>query len=184
MNITVANMHRVFGELLKRCPELVFIGHSVLRQKAVEVSVEEALDLGQRLQHTLLECRAITGFGRGLAAPQIGQSKAVFVTHIDGVFTIYANPKIIKHSPEKTVRRGSCFSCPFMSAQVKRFEWVEIQYLSVSNGAVEQRADGMIARLLQHECDHLQGVLNLDIAERGSLELLKNNPATELIREG
>ncbi len=171
------------GIILKKCPELVYVGDPVLRQKAESVTLEEGKKIGELLQKTLLEYRKITGFGRGLAAPQIGLSKAVFVTYVDDAFVTYINPKILDQSKAFNIHRGTCLSCGFMSADVKQPRSITIEYCISEGEKKIEKIDGMKARLLLHEYNHLEGIVNIDIAEPGSLEFMLKDPTKEVIRE-
>lgn len=183
MSTRIKELNETFAKLLESCPELVFIGNPVLREKAEEVSLEEGLIIGEQLKSVLKRYREIAGFGRGLAAPQIGAKKAVFVTFVDDVFKIYINPRITSSSEKYNLYRESCLSCGFISADVKRPISIELEYMNEAGVLVKERIDSFLARLIQHECDHLEGVVNIDCAEAGSIEMMINNPLEEKIRE-
>lgn len=87
---------RSFSSILDRFPEVRYTGDPVLRQVAQEVSVEEGVEIGKRLGDVLLRYRKEVGYGRGFAAPQIGENKAVFVTFVDDKLTVFINPRITK----------------------------------------------------------------------------------------
>lgn len=172
-----------FGKILKEIPEFTYIGDIVLRQKTVEVSLQDGIDIGNKLKIILKKYRNITGFGRGLAAPQIGENKSVFVTFIDDKFKTYINPKIINQSEKFNLYRETCLSCGFLSVDVKRPESITIEYVAENGENVKEEADSFLARLLQHEHDHLEGIVNIDKAEPASIEFMINNPLKEQSRE-
>lgn len=131
----------------------------------------------------LLRYREIAGFGRGLAAPQIGLGKSVFVTFVADQFKTYINPTVKESSGACNLYREACLSCGYLSVDVKRPESVVVEYTNEEGGRETVSADGFLARLLQHEHDHLKGVVNIDRAEYGSINLATNNPLEEKIRE-
>jgi len=172
-----------FGKILKEIPEFTYIGNMILRQKTAKVDLQEGISIGSRLKITLEKYRNIAGFGRGLAAPQIGENKSVFVTFIDDKFKTYINPKIMNPSEKSNLYRETCLSCGFLSIDVKRPESVTIEYLNENGENIREEVGSFIARLLQHEYDHLKGIVNIDKAEPASIEFMINDPLKEQLRE-
>ena len=172
-----------FGKILKEIPEFTYIGNIILRQKTAEVDLQEGINIGNRLKTILEKYRKIAGFGRGLAAPQIGENKSVFVTFVDNKFKTYINPKIINQSEKFNLYRESCLSCGFLSVDVKRPESITIEYTNENGESKKEEADSFLARLLQHEHDHLKGIVNIDKAESASIEFIINDPLKEQLRE-
>lgn len=179
----VASLVQKFQKVLNECPEIVFIGDPVLRCKTESVSADEKVRISEQLKKTLLRYREVTGIGRGLAAPQIGYSKSIFVTFVNDSLEVYANPQITFSSKEVNWYRESCISCGFLSADVARSREIKITYENEAGKQCEVKADGFLARLLQHEYDHLQGVINIDRAELGSIEFAIQDPLREVLRE-
>ena len=179
----IKELNDTFKKILEEIPELVFIGDKVLRQKTVEVSFDEGIQISNRLKIALAKYREITGIGRGLAAPQIGENKSVFVAFVDDQFKTYINPKIVKKSEENNLFRESCLSCGYLSVDVKRPRSITIEYTSEAGTTETEEVDGILARLLQHEYDHLEGILNIDKAEPSSIEFMINDPAKEQLRD-
>ncbi len=97
-NQKILELNDTFKKVLEVCPEIVYMGDDVLRKKTDVVSLEEGLQISEKLISVLKRYRDITGFGRGLAAPQIGESKSVFVTYVGDQFKTYINPRITKTS--------------------------------------------------------------------------------------
>lgn len=172
-----------FKKILEECPEVVYIGDKILREKTQEVSLKEGISIGNKLKSVLEKYRSIVGYGRGLAAPQIGENKSVFVTFVNNNFVTYINPKIIKTSDTLNLYREACISCGFVSVDVKRPASVTIEYLSERGEKKIEEVDSFLARLLQHEYDHLEGIVNIDKAEPASIEFMVNDPLQEKIRE-
>lgn len=105
--------------------------------------------------------------GVGLAAPQIGVLKRVIVVDAgqeDSELIEMINPEIIKSSGEQIGPEG-CLSIPGIHGDVKRFEKVTVKGLDRNGHEVIIHAEAFLARIFQHEIDHLNGVLFTDIAE-------------------
>ncbi|SFL29950.1 peptide deformylase [Methylorubrum salsuginis] len=105
--------------------------------------------------------------GVGLAAVQIGVLKRVVT--IDASKdenaknpTVYLNPEIVWSSEEKRVYDEGCLSIPDFYGEVERPDRVRVRYMNLDGATVEQEADGLLATCLQHEIDHLNGVLFID----------------------
>jgi peptide deformylase len=179
----VIDLAKDFVRVVKEFPEIVFVGDPVLRDKAEEVSVEEGKKIGERLGKVLTRYREEFGMGRGLAAPQIGIGKRVFVTFLDGSVQIYINPEVIERSETTNFYRELCLSSGIMSVDVERPQLITMKWLDENGEEYEQEFDGFLARLIQHEYDHLQGVVNLDIAVPGSIEMATFNPLEEKLRD-
>jgi len=102
------------------------------------------------------------GQGIGLAAPQVGVSKRVIVVQTDlGGQRILAlvNPKIIKKSLETEVDEEGCLSFPGIFLEIKRAKEVEVEGLDIKGEKIKLEAKGLLARVFQHEIDHLDGIL-------------------------
>ena len=105
------------------------------------------------------------GGGIGLAAPQVGVSKRIFVldTRELGERLACINPKIISSSKNDLCPYNEgCLSLPDMEAEVIRPRRVTLQYTSPDGEEVQVEADDMLARVIQHEYDHLEGILFID----------------------
>jgi peptide deformylase len=102
-----------------------------------------------------------------LAAPQVGISKRVIVVDVARTGDApepmqMANPEIIEASSERSTVEEGCLSLPEHFAEVKRPERVRVRYLDRENEIREQEMDGFLATCVQHEIDHLDGVLFVD----------------------
>lgn len=96
--------------------------------------------------------------GLGLAAPQIGVQKQIFVYDIDGTPTTLINPRIVESSGEWLYDEG-CLSIPGLYVEMVRPKQVLLAALDLEGNEVTVEADELLARLFQHELDHLNGVL-------------------------
>lgn len=138
--------------------------HKKLRQKAemVYVVTEEI----QQLVDDLAETVYASSIGMGLAAPQVGVSKRVFVidTHEEGEkggLRVFINPVILRMADEAVCQEG-CLSFPKMGEYVKRAGRVAVQALDREGVPFVLDAEGLLAVAIQHENDHLNGVLFID----------------------
>ncbi|TFG35842.1 MAG: peptide deformylase [Parcubacteria group bacterium] len=100
--------------------------------------------------------------GVGLAATQIGESKRIIVVDAGDGPMIFFNPRIIKKSWKKEAMEEGCLSLPGYSLKIIRPKEVELEWLSEKGEKVKIKTDGMLARIIQHETDHLDGILLID----------------------
>lgn len=105
--------------------------------------------------------------GIGLAAPQVGVSRRLIVINLgaapgQGDEIALVNPEFVERSRDVVEDEEGCLSLPGLTGVVPRWRSVVVQGLDLKGGEVEIRADGLLARVLQHETDHLEGVLFID----------------------
>ena len=101
--------------------------------------------------------------GIGLAAPQVGKNIRLFIVKIDdGIERVFINPQIIGTSAEQTSYEEGCLSIPSIYAPVIRPAAVTVQYQNLRGRPVVLEAEGLLARVIQHEYDHLEGILFVD----------------------
>lgn len=173
---------KVFLQVMEAIPELRYAGDPLLRQKAELVSVEDAHPIAAKLQSVLKRYRMITGLGRGIAAPQIGINKQVFVTFVDDRFEVFVNPRIVEVAPTTNFYRELCMSVGLMSVDVERPEWIVMEWIDLDGHTHRERFNDLKARLYQHEEAHLRGILNLDEAVQGGISFILSDPAEEKLR--
>jgi peptide deformylase len=144
------------------------LGDPLLRQKAapvVEPTAREISDLIRDLADTLAHWRAQTGYGRGIAAPQLGiLQRVIFLKLPDANPWPLMNPEIINHSEEKIIVWDACLSFLSIFMQVERHRQITVRYQNLDGKTLEFEAgdDRNLSELLQHEIDHLDGVLAID----------------------
>ena len=136
------------------------------RLKTVASRIDAVDDDIRRLMDDMLETMYAAP-GVGLAAPQVGVSKRVIVADVARSGEppqpmLMANPEIIQVSSEHSTFEEGCLSLPDHYAEVKRPERVRIRYLDRENEIREQDMDGFLATCIQHEMDHLDGILFVD----------------------
>jgi len=135
-------------------------GDPVLRDMCVEIGrVDAAI-------RTALERMARTMYrsgGVGLAAPQVGLTTQLVVVDAEGELLQLVNPRVIERSGQNVLEEG-CLSLPGVSIRVPRSQWVRISALNAAGVPVEVEGEDLLAHVLQHELDHLAGVLIIDYA--------------------
>jgi peptide deformylase len=104
--------------------------------------------------------------GAGLSANQIGVVKRVFVYEHEGEIEACINPRIIYESDEILEDVEGCLSLPGVGVPVERNEVIEMEYFDIDGEKQRVKAEGWIARVFQHEMDHLDGTLILDRTDR------------------
>ena len=141
----------------------------VLKKKCQEVKevTEEIRNLGWNIIETMTANKGI-----GLAAPQVGELKRIIAVHPIQERTpeekaskepqIFINPKIIKKSKETIIDEEGCLSFPGLWLKIKRSKGVEVEALNEKGEKIHLKAEGLPARILQHEIDHLDGILFID----------------------
>jgi peptide deformylase len=144
------------------------LGDPLLRQKALPVvdpTAPEIDSLVRDLADTLAHWRAQTGYGGGIAAPQLGiLQRVIFLKLPDANPWPLINPEIINHSEEKIIVWDACLSFLSIFMQVERHRHVTVRYQDLNGETLEFEAgDGRnLSELLQHEIDHLDGILAID----------------------
>ena len=145
--------------------KILYVPHEKLRQKAIEIKKNNKEDL--LLAEEMMEIMASYS-GVGLAANQIGVLKKIVTINIEKNEKnskkkyILFNPKILSFSKEKVIMEEGCLSIPQQFAEIERPEKISVQYLNYKNILIKQSFDGIEARILQHEIDHLFGKLFVD----------------------
>ena len=146
--------------------EILLLGNPELwRPSASVVDIQELKnsDLINDLAETLENFSRENGFGRGIAAPQIGVGRRVIFLNIGESFPLI-NPVITQASREMMELWDDCFSIPDLMIRVRRHVEVEVQYIDEHGEERQLKASGSFAELLQHEIDHINGVLATDRA--------------------
>jgi peptide deformylase len=140
--------------------DIITLGNDLLRQKA-----EIIKPIGSeyaKIADDMIELLHI-GKGVGLAGPQIGLPKRIFVVHIEGEDPrVFINPSIIETSQNVVKYEEGCLSIPGVWADVERPQAVRVQAWNAKGRPFTLDAEGILARVIQHEYDHLEGVLFID----------------------
>jgi peptide deformylase len=153
---------------------IIAYGDPVLKQKAEKISLRQINELKlliRDLWDTMYNAKGV-----GIAAPQIGVSKAVFVADFSffkdeenffqqeliNMKQVFINPIIVKEKGEDFTYPEGCLSIPNISENVVRKSSLKINFLDENLVMQEMECSGIIARVIQHEYDHLQGILFTD----------------------
>ncbi len=174
---------RTFETVLVEVPEIRYAGDPVLRHATHPTTQEEGVEIADRMKKVLSKYRDVTSWGRGLAAPQIGEDKSVFITFVDDRFETFINPRIIEKSDKTNFYKELCMSAGVVSADVERSDWIVMEWTDEKGAKRSERFDGFKARLYQHEEAHLRGRLNLDDAVSGGIEFVSFDPLKEQLRD-
>jgi peptide deformylase len=140
--------------------DVVTLGDDLLRQKA-----EPVKPINAEIAKIAAEMFAIMGLrkGVGLAGPQVGLNKRIFVVHVEGdVPRVFINPSIVGTSQEMVKMEEGCLSVPGVWVDVVRPESVRVQAWNEKGRPFTIETGGILARVILHEYDHLEGVLFID----------------------
>ena len=160
--------------------EITTYGNPILRKKAEEVKFvdKEILKIIEDMKETLI----VQG-GIGLAAPQVGISKKIFIVDLPtdkgSKKIVLLNPKIIFYSKEKITTEEGCLSFPDVWGNVERSKKVRVKGKLLSVKPTVIAGEDLLARVIQHEIDHLEGKLFIDYFSKEDLE--KNKEKLEAI---
>ncbi len=142
--------------------EILTHPNPVLKQHAAEVDPatdEELRALVEQMVKIMHEAPGV-----GLAAPQIGVQKRVIVMDLDDGVVALCNPQLVQTSELTELEDEGCLSVPGITVPVERFFDVTCEAQDLKGNPVRIEASGLLARVLQHETDHLDGVLIIDRA--------------------
>jgi len=148
--------------------DVLQLGNPILREPSARVAQPQSPEIAgliEDLSDTLAHWRAATGYGRGIAAPQLGILKRVIFLRLPGEPAWpLINPEIIERSAERIVVWDGCLSFLSIFMRVERHRDITIQYQDLQGQFHEVQAgeERNLSELLQHEIDHLDGILALD----------------------
>ena len=153
------------------CMQILTLGNESLRQRALPVKEigPEYLKIAEEMLNALY-----AGEGIGLAGPQVGIQERIFVIHVQGDSPrVFINPSIIETSQETVKYEEGCLSIPGTYTEVVRPKAVKMQAWNEKGKPFTLEAEGIVARVILHEYDHLEGILFIDrISEQKRERLL------------
>lgn len=141
-------------------------GQPVLKKRADNISPDyaELDDLIDNMFETMYNAKGV-----GLAGPQVGLSQRIFVVDTiqmyeeeeeeQGIKQVFINPTIILHGDDEDKYEEGCLSIPEINAEVVRPDRIRISYMNEKFEQIEEDFEGLEARVIQHEYDHLEGIL-------------------------
>ncbi len=156
---------------------VTMIGDKILRKKVekVEDIDNDVIELIADMWETMKNANGI-----GLAANQVGADKKIFIVDLSDVEkyedtkpTVFINPEIVEYSDETSVIDEGCLSIPDIRANVERPKKITIRYFDTDMNEKVIDADELMARVIQHEYDHLLGVLFTDLVDDETKKKLK-----------
>ncbi|MES2112513.1 MAG: peptide deformylase [Bacteroidota bacterium] len=146
---------------MKTLSDLLLLGDPRLYETSTPVEKSELpLVAGwvADMDNVMREIRAKYNFGRAIAAPQLGIMKRLVYMNIDKP-VVFINPELQNLSPELFELWDDCMSFPNLLVKVKRHQSLTISYLDENWQPQQWHMEGALSELLQHECDHLDGIL-------------------------
>jgi len=140
--------------------KIITLGDELLRQKAekIEKITKDTVNIANQMLEILKRDKGV-----GLAGPQIGFMKRIFVVHVEGdEERVFINPSILETSHETSKFEEGCLSVPGIYTNVIRSESIKIQAWNEKGRPFTLESGGLLARVILHEYDHLNGVLFID----------------------
>jgi len=140
--------------------KITYYGDEILRKEAEDVVVNsETLEIAKNMVNAMKIYKGI-----GLAAPQVGISKKIIVIQLsdDSEPMFFFNVKILEKSEEENIMGEGCLSVPGIYEEITRPEKVKFSYTDANGDNKIVETDGVLARVIQHEADHLYGRLFID----------------------
>lgn len=139
-------------------------GNPVLRKKAEIVKNQKSPEIRKLIEDMIATMKEAKGIG--LAAPQVGVSARIFTVDIEGKISVFINPEVKDFSKETGPFEEGCLSIQKTWGPVARPKKLTIKATDENGKLVKIRAKGLLARVIQHEVDHLNGILFIDKAEK------------------
>jgi len=180
--------NRIFKETAETGKFILQIGEYVeLRKPSREVPVskiksKEIQNKIAYLKKCLIKFREITSHGRGITGVQVGIPERISVFYISDKFIVVINPKITKSSKKRFLYPEMCMSALPVIAPVVHPAWVEVEYYD-ENGKKQiwktkddSQPHIMMNRVLQHEIDHMNGIINIDLVNDPKELFLESDP--------
>ena len=145
--------------------EILLVPNELLRQKANKLIniTSDDIKIANQMMDTMIKAPGV-----GLAANQVGILKQIITINFEDKENdkranyILFNPSIIEYSEEKVIMEEGCLSLPEQYANIERPKKIILQYIDENQKNIKKEIDGYEARILQHEIDHLSGILFVD----------------------
>jgi peptide deformylase len=154
-------------------PKIILLGNPLLRLRSEEVDLASSKEIQSLAQELLAITKAVDGVG--ISAPQIGKNirLSIIASNPNRRYpnapymrpTVVINPKIILRSKTRSKDWEGCLSVPGIRALVPRYDEIKVEYINLKGKLVQSKFSGFIARVFQHEYDHLEGLVFLDRVE-------------------
>lgn len=146
--------------------DIVKIGNEILKKRSLDIDIIDSsiLKLIKSMKETLKKSKGV-----GLAAPQVGVNKRLIIVKPQKEMFVFINPIFTYKSLESDKETEGCLSVPGEWIDIKRNKEVEIEFIGEDSNRYKVRAKDFFARIIQHECDHLDGILIVDRKENNIL---------------
>ena len=149
---------------MEKVLKIVQEGNLVLRKKAEPVKDPKSPEVKKLIADMIVAMKMASGIG--LAAPQVGRSLRLFTANVEDKIYAFINPEIKDISTDKIPFEEGCLSVNKIWGPVVRPKKLTIKALNENGEPIKIRAKGLLARVIQHEMDHLNGILFIDKAEK------------------
>lgn len=143
---------------------ILLLGDPVLRSVSAPCDPLDTARILDDLRDTLHEFQRSHGFGRGISAVQIGEPVRLLYLEFEMRPYVLVNPRLTRLSDETLTMWDDCFSFPELMVRLRRSRDCEVEYQDEAGTSRHLSASGRLSELLQHEIDHLDGVLAVDRA--------------------
>lgn len=151
----------------------------ILRKQTTDISVERAGEFSEIAEQMLTILQA-SGTGVGLAANQVGLEESIIVVSHNGD-RVFLNPKVIDKSSDTSTDYEGCLSFPDVGGFIIRPATVTVEYMTTGGKTKTETLSGMVARIVQHEIDHINGINIIDVMSKN--ELRKNKRALKALEK-
>jgi peptide deformylase len=144
--------------------EIIKYPDKILNKKALKVKKPLDSEIQKLIKDMITTLEEVNG--AGLAAPQVGKSLRLCVIQCEGETFVLINPKSTSYSRSKETNDEGCLSFPGKFILVKRSTKIKARYLDETGKEMKIKAEGLLARIIQHEVDHLDGILFIERAKK------------------
>lgn len=153
--------------------EISYLGHSILREQTANVVDIKSKTFQDLIDNMIFTVKAVNGLG--IAAPQVYENKKVFIMaskpsvrypnapKMDPIAII--NPLVLNHSKDTIKDWEGCLSIPGIRGFVPRYTFIDVEFTDRTGKKITKRFNNFVARIFQHELDHLNGIVFLDRLE-------------------
>lgn len=145
--------------------EIIKYPNPILQKKSGKI--KDPLDPEvQKLIENMIYTLASSSDGVGLSAPQVGKSVRLCIIREGSEILSFLNPQISQYSQKRVEEKEGCLSFPGVYLPISRAENIKVRYLNEKGEKSKLKATGLLARILQHEIDHLDGILIVDRSKK------------------
>lgn len=143
--------------------KIVTVPDKVLKQKTKEIVKidKDIINLVQEMKKIMMKNNGV-----GLAANQIGKEISIFVAYDGKKFYEFINPQIVKFIGKPIELEEGCLSIPGVWGMIKRYPEIIVEYKNLRNKTKKIKVKGILAQIIQHEVDHLNGILFIEKATK------------------